>query len=107
MSRETDASGTARLDAARATNSGSSRTTGQRDPHTLSGDAPNKAAARTDSRSTGTTPAALGYVGLQQTLSQFRDDPYLVPSTLLTALIHSMGGAPTSISRGAYVSVAA
>jgi hypothetical protein len=41
---------------------------------------------------------------LQEALAGFPDRPESLPSILLTSLIHSMGGAPTSIARGAYLS---
>lgn len=48
-------------------------------------------------------PAELGYVGLQQSLAALPDQPGTAAGTLLVALIHSMGGAATSVARGLYV----
>jgi len=51
------------------------------------------------------TPApAYGYVGLQQSLARL---PASAAATLLTALIHSMGGAATSVARGMYLNTLA
>ncbi len=47
--------------------------------------------------------AGLGYVGLQQSLAHLPAAPWVVPTTLLTAVIHTMGGAATSVARGLYV----
>ena len=47
--------------------------------------------------------AGLGYAGLQQTLAHLPAAPWVVPTTLLTAVIHTMGGAATSVARGLYV----
>lgn len=47
-----------------------------------------------------------GHAGLTESLAGFPDRPESLPAILLTSLIHSMGGAPTSIARGAYLSFA-
>lgn len=58
-----------------------------------------------DARSDPHAPR-FGHAGLQDTLAEFADRPESLPAILLTSLIHSMGGAPTSIARGAYLSFA-
>lgn len=47
--------------------------------------------------------SALGYEGLQQALELLPATASAVPATLLTALIHTMGGAATSVACGLYV----
>jgi hypothetical protein len=48
----------------------------------------------------------LGYLGLQQALAHLPAAASAVPATLLTAVIHTMGGAATSVARGLYVNTA-
>jgi len=51
----------------------------------------------------GAREQPVGYVGLQQAMEGFPPVASARSAVLLTALIHSMGGAATSIARGAYV----
>ncbi len=48
----------------------------------------------------------MGYVGLQQALAHLPATASAVPATLLTAVIHTMGGAATSVARGLYINTA-
>ncbi|MGD9601111.1 MAG: hypothetical protein AB7O21_07780 [Gammaproteobacteria bacterium] len=64
--------------------------------------APDAGARRPHARA-DTREQAVGYVGLQQALEGFPPFASARSAVLLTALIHSMGGAATSIARGAYV----
>ncbi len=48
--------------------------------------------------------SALGYLGLEQALAHLPDAASAVPATLLTAVIHTMGGAASSVARGLYIS---
>lgn len=56
---------------------------------------------------TGEVPAIrvqqLGYVGLEQAVAPYQGDFRPGSPALLTALIHSMGGAVTSVASGLYL----
>jgi hypothetical protein len=47
--------------------------------------------------------STLGYLGLEQALAHLPAAASAVPATLLTAVIHTMGGAATSVARGLYL----